>query len=234
MLVVFDQVTQKFNSDIVALKDVSFSIDQGEFVFIQGKSGAGKTTIARLLIKELTPTSGEIIVDNQKLSQLKKRQLPYLRRKIAVVFQDFKLLEDRTIFENIAIALEIINLDRQLIQTRVLDLLDLVGLSGRENFFPRQLSGGELQRVAIARALAPQPQLLFADEPTGNLDEENAWQIIQLLEDINDQGTAVMVATHNQDLIKKLNKRVLKLEEGVLAQDLQPTEKTKKKKGTKS
>ncbi len=233
MLIKFDQVSQKFKNGTLALDQVSFSLDEGEFVFLQGKSGAGKTTIARLLLKELEPTSGKIFVDDEDLSRLKRRHLPNLRRKIGVIFQDFKLLPDRTVYENIALVLDIINLDRNLIQERVKDLLHLVDLEDKQDLYPLQLSGGELQRVAIARALAPQPKLLFADEPTGNLDEDNAWQIIQLLEDINDQGTAVIIATHNQVIIKKLNKRILELEHGKLIRDTQIKHPKSKSKSTK-
>ncbi len=227
MLVHFKDVSHKFKSGTLGLDKVSFSVKPGELLFLQGKSGAGKTTVARLLLRELLPTSGQVFIDNEDISQLKKRQIPHLRRKIGVIFQDFKLLQDRTVFENIAVALEIIKLEPQLIKTRVKDLLHLTGLEDRQDYFPRQLSGGELQRVAIARALAPQPKLIFADEPTGNLDPETGWQIVQLLQDINEQGTAVMIATHDQTLVDKLKVRVIELEHGKLIRDTQIKSKKK-------
>ncbi len=231
MLVIFEDVSHKFNNGTLALNRLSFKLSPGEFLFLQGKSGAGKTTVARLLLRELIPTSGQILIDGEDITRLKSSQLPHLRRKIGVVFQDFKLLLDRTVFENVAVSLEIIHLDRNLIRERVIDLLRLAGLEDKKDFFPKQLSGGELQRVAIARALAPQPKLIFADEPTGNLDTETSWQIIQLLQDINDQGTAVIVATHDPQIIAKLNYRTIELEHGCLVKDTQL--KSKKSKSTK-
>ncbi len=230
MLIRFENVSHRFKSGTLALDKVSFQIASGEFVFLQGKSGAGKTTISRLLLREFKPTAGKIFVDGDDLNRYKSSQLPHLRRKIGLVFQDFKLLQDRTVFENVALVLEIIKLDRQLIVERVHELLDLAGIKDKQNFFPRQLSGGELQRVAIARALAPQPKLIFADEPTGNLDQETSWQIIQLLQDINEQGTAVIVATHNQAIVDKLSKRIIELEHGKLIRDVKPKNKKPKTK----
>jgi cell division transport system ATP-binding protein len=218
-MIVFHKISKKFKDGTLVLNEISFSIDKGEFVFLVGPSGAGKTTISRLLLREILPSRGRIFVDNEEITKLKKGDIPRLRRKIGTAFQDFKLLLDRTVFENIALSLEIIQRKDVNIKERVARILSLVGLQGKEDFFPLQLSGGELQRVVIGRALAHSPKILFADEPTGNLDQETAWQIIDLLKRINDEGTTVLVATHNADIVNTLSQRVIRLEKGEIKKD---------------
>lgn len=217
-MIVFDHVTKKYGST-TALDEVCFQIDPGEFVFVTGPSGAGKTTLGRLLIYDLAPNSGSIKVGDFQLQHLKPAEIPILRRQIGVVFQDYKLLPDRTAAENISLALEIINRPAAEAQKIVSELLKVVGLETKGNLFPQQLSGGETQRVVIARALANDPAVLFADEPTGNLDDQTSTQIIDLLQKINQHGTTVIMATHNQPLVKSLKKRVIKLDHGQVAFD---------------
>lgn len=210
----FDHVTKTFSTGVTALDDAVLEIGDGELVVISGPSGSGKTTILRLLLKEIDPTSGSLSLDDMKIETLKPKDLPSLRRSIGAVFQDFKILEDRTVKENIGLVLEILGESDATIESRTHDVLDLVGLAGKEQMFPRQLSGGELQRVAIARALAPRPRVLFADEPTGNLDPKTSEGIALLLKTINKEGTTVIVASHDQTVIDVLDARMLKLEEG--------------------
>lgn len=230
-MIFFENVTKEFPNGTTALQEVSFHIDLGEFVFVVGPSGAGKTTILRLLLKELKPTSGKIQVNKKDLNELSKKQLPHLRRQIGAVFQDYKLLTDRTVFENVALVSEIVKQSKEEIEAHVGKILSLVGLEEKGDLFPSQLSGGELQRTAIARALATQPKIIFADEPTGNLDPATAWEIINLLLIINKEGTTVILATHNQDTVKSLDKRIIELEEGRVTRDTKkPKEKIKKKK----
>jgi cell division transport system ATP-binding protein len=214
----FKSVSKNFGS-VQALKDISFSIDQGEFVFITGPSGAGKTTILRLLIREAIPSSGEIIFDSMKVHSLKKKEVPKLRQNIGSVFQDYRLLPGRTIGENIEVALAVKGVKRNEWKGRVEQVLKLVGLSGKSDFFPSQLSGGELQRVALARALVVNPKLIFADEPTGNLDSKTADGIMDLLLKINEEGKTILVATHNKEILEKNKKRVIQLEEGKVISD---------------
>ncbi|MFH2085401.1 MAG: ATP-binding cassette domain-containing protein [bacterium] len=218
-MIVFDQVTIGFSTGTKALSDVSFAIGEGEFVIVEGHSGAGKTSLIRAIIKDLPISSGKIIIEGDDLSKIAPKNLPLLRRKVSVIFQDFKLLPDRTIAENIDLALDIIGLKADVIEKRRVELLELTGLAGRDHYFPIQLSGGELQRVAIARALAPQPKVLFADEPTGNLDAKTGLSIIKLLQDINEQGTTVIMATHDIELVKDLKLRRLRLDHGKLVHD---------------
>jgi cell division transport system ATP-binding protein len=218
-MITFDHVTKIFGNGTLALDDVSFHIEAGEFVILEGTSGAGKTTMMRLMLKEFTPTRGLITIDGDDLSKITKRNIPFLRRKIGVVFQDFKILMDRTVTENIELALDILGLDRHIMESRMYELLKLTGLAEKANDFPVQLSGGQLQRVIIARALAGQPKILFADEPTGNLDAETALSIIDLLKDINEQGTTVVMSTHDVDLVKDLHARTLRLDKGKLVKD---------------
>lgn len=225
-MIVFSKVSKKFKDGTLALNDVSFTIDKGEFVFLVGPSGAGKTTISRLLIREIAPTSGRIFVDNKEITNLKEKNFPQLRREIGVAFQDFKLFPNRTVAENISLPLEIAGFSSKEIKERIRKVLLLVGLLGKENFFPSQLSGGEIQRVTIARAIVSGPKILFADEPTGNLDLETAWGIIILLKKINEAGTTVIVATHNFNIIEALNYRIIELKEGKIV-----SQKLKEKKG---
>lgn len=218
-MIVFDQVTKKYGNGTVALDSVTYAVGAGEFVVIEGESGSGKTTLMRTIIRDIEIDSGKIVVDGDDIREIPKKNIPLLRRKVGVVFQDFKLLSDRTVAENIDLALDILGLDEKTAQTRRRELLELTGLLDKENDFPSQLSGGQLQRVAIARALAPQPKILFADEPTGNLDKKTAQAIIQLLHDINLQGTTVVMASHDTDLLKEFKLRRLRLDHGQMTQD---------------
>jgi len=223
-LVNFDGVTYRFKTGVEAVKQVSFSIDEGEFVFVVGPSGAGKTTLMRLMLRELFPTEGKIILDNEEISRKRGISISKLRQKIGASFQDVKLLADRTVAENIALAMEIAGKKSEEIKEAVTAVLDLVGLSDKADLFPIQLSGGERQRVGIARAVVGDPILIFADEPTANLDEETAWKIAALLKEINRSGKAVIVATHNADMVDSMGARVIYLEGGNIVED--------KKKGT--
>jgi len=209
-MVEFKKVSKSFGG-IVALQDVSFKVGEGEFVFLVGATGSGKTTILRLLIGEYRPTSGEITFDGQRVDELKSKELPALRRKIGVVFQDFKLLSERTVEENVEMALAVAGIEASEWDRRVAEVLEVVGLSERAELFPSQLSGGELQRVALARALVTNPKVIFADEPTGNLDWETAEKIIELLVKINKQGKTVIVSSHHKVLIDKLGMRMIKI-----------------------
>lgn len=209
----FKNVTKTFGA-VKALENASFKVEKGEFVFIIGPSGAGKTTILRLILGEYKPTTGEIMIENTNVGRLKKGQIPPLRQKIGVVFQDFKLLRERSVRENIEVALQIIGVDKREWQARVDQVLKLVGLAHRAELFPLQLSGGEVQRVAIARALVINPALIFADEPTGNLDWDTGEAIMELLSKINKEGKTVIVTSHNRTLIDKMGKRVIELKDG--------------------
>jgi cell division transport system ATP-binding protein len=203
----------------VALADVNVTIPAGDFVFLVGASGAGKTTFIRLLIREQIPTSGRVVVDGRDLSRIRRREVPRLRRRIGIVFQDFRLLPAKTVYENVAFALEVTGASRAEIGRRVPMLLNLVGLQEHDAHLPTQLSGGEQQRVAIARALVHDPAMLIADEPTGNLDPVTSWEILQLLIQINGFGTTVLMATHNQEIVNAMRRRVLALEHGILVRD---------------
>lgn len=218
-MIQFSEVTKSYVSGDVVLDRVSFQIAPGELVIISGPSGSGKTTILRMIIKDLEPTSGQIVVDGEDITKLSKKLTPALRRKVGFVFQDYKIIPDRTVSENIALSLEIIGLKPEAITERVGHLLELVGMKTKGELFPRQLSGGELQRVSIARAIAPEPKILLADEPTGNLDADTAWGIIKLLQEINSMGTTVVITSHNQAIIDSLKVRHLQLKEGKLDGD---------------
>ena len=202
-----------------AVEDLSFFIDRGEFVTLVGPSGSGKSTLIKLLIAEEKPTTGQIVVAGRDITTLSSRELPYFRRKIGVVFQDFKLLPHKTIYENVAFALEVSSASASDIKTKVTPVLELVGLAPQAGNMPRQLSGGEQQRLSIARALVHEPKLLIADEPTGNLDPINTWEIIDLLFKINKKGTLVMLATHDKDVVDALKKRVITLHDGKIVAD---------------
>jgi cell division transport system ATP-binding protein len=211
-----DKVSKQFRTGVFALCDVSFEVEKGEFVFLVGPTGSGKTTIFRLLTRETLPTTGEITVENYDVVQLPKDKVAHLRKKIGVVFQDLKLLMDRTIFENVILPLEVSGIDLAVATKITEEMLEKVGISSHRDKFPIQLSGGELQRVAIARALTLEPEIILADEPTGNLDQATAKEIVKLLEDINSKGTTIIMATHNEDIIKALSKRVITLNKGEL------------------
>jgi cell division transport system ATP-binding protein len=218
-MITFDNVTKVYQKDWVALQDISFFIEKGEFVFINGMTGAGKSTLLRMIYKDEEPTKGTVKVLDQNLRLLKKKNIPKLRRKIGVIFQDFKLLQDRTIEENVAFALEVTDTPPRDLRKKMLEILTYLRLSHKKFSFPYQLSGGEQQKVAIARALVRDPYILLADEPTGNLDEKSSQEIIDVLLDINYKGTTVLMATHNLKLIKKVKKRMLRIEDGKLALD---------------
>ncbi len=215
----FEKVTKLYQNKHVGLQNVSFSIDAGEFVSVVGQSGSGKTTLVRLIIAEERPSSGKIIIGDWNITNIKHGDIPYLRRQIGVVFQDFKLLPTKTVFENVAFALEVSGAPSAAIQKIVPKVLKIVGLEGKKERFPKQLSGGEQQRVVIARSLVHRPKILVADEPTGNLDAINAQEIIDLLKRINGFGTTVMLVTHNREIVNALRRRVITLDHGVIISD---------------
>lgn len=218
-MILFDRVTKSYGRDITALSRVNLHIEAKEFVSIVGTSGAGKSTILKLLTREEVQTSGKIVVAGVDYDTLHHRDIPYLRRRIGTVFQDFKLLAGKTVYENIAFALEIVGASRHEIERAVPKVIELVGLKGREDQFPNQLSGGEMQRTAIARAVVRQPKILIADEPTGNLDPKHSWDIIRILLKINKYGTTVVLTTHNQDIVNALKRRVVTLKNGRVVRD---------------
>ena len=212
-------ISKTYENGSKALKDVDIRIQDGEFVFIMGRSGSGKSTLIRLLMTEAEPSSGRIIVNDMDLQKMPRRFIPKYRRKLGVVFQDFRLLKDRTVFENVAFAQRVVGASTRKIREDVPQMLKLVGLSAKYKSYPQQLSGGEQQRVAIARALINRPEVLLADEPTGNLDHENATEIMKLLERINALGTTVVVVTHSQEIVDQMGKRVITLNKGRLVSD---------------
>lgn len=214
-----DRVTKNYNRRGTALKSISLHVEPKEFVIIVGPSGAGKSTLLKLLTREEKPTSGKIIVGGIDYETLKDKNIPLLRRKIGVVFQDFKLLPNKTVFENVAFALEVVGMGNKEIKHTIPRVLDIVGLTGKEDNYPGELSGGERQRVAIARAIARQPKILIADEPTGNLDPKHAWDVIRVLEKINRYGTTVLLTTHNMEIVNKLKRRVVTIKDGQIASD---------------
>lgn len=218
-MIKLEHVSKSYTAGIPALNDVSLDIEEGEFVFIVGDSGSGKSTLIKLLLKELEPTEGTITINNKKLNKIRRRQIPKFRRNIGVVFQDFRLLKDRNIYDNVAFAQKVIGESNRSIKKNVPAMLSMVGLAAKYRSYPRQLSGGEQQRVAIARALINEPKILLADEPTGNLDNHNAWEIMKLLEEINSRGTTVVVVTHNLEIVKAMNKRVITMKKGVVVED---------------
>lgn len=220
-MIEFKEVTKEYSKGIAALNGVNLKIEKGEFAFIVGDSGSGKSTLIRLLLKELDPTSGSIIVNGQNLNRLKHRKIPQYRRHLGVVFQDFRLLKDRNIYENIAFALRVTETSPRIIKQKVPAALSLVGLAQKYKAFPKELSGGEQQRVAIARAIVNEPAILLADEPTGNLDPTNSWEIMKLLEEANERGTTVLVVTHNQEIVNEMKKRVITMKKGVIVSDEQ-------------
>lgn len=219
--IVLEDVSKIYRNETKALNNVNIRIDKGEFVFVVGTSGSGKSTFIKLLLKEIEPTSGKVFVNGRDLTRLRRNQVPTLRRGIGVVFQDFRLLKDRTVFENVAFAQRIIGASKQEINRRVPEVLATVGLSEKLHSFPRELSGGEQQRVALARALVNRPTLLLADEPTGNLDPKNSWEIMNLLDEINRKGTTVVIVTHNHEVVNMMKKRVITMHKGNLVSDEQ-------------
>ena len=218
-MIALDQVTKTYPGDVKALKGISLQIKKGEFVFVVGQSGSGKTTLFKLLLKEMEPTSGTIYINNKNLGRLRRRRVPKLRRGIGVVFQDFRLLKDRDVYENVAFAQRVVNRPTRVIRKRVPEVLQEVGLAGKYKAYPDELSGGEQQRVALARAIVNRPDILLADEPTGNLDPKTSEEIMKLLEEINQRGTTVLVVTHNKEIVNSMKKRVLTMHNGVIISD---------------
>ena len=218
-IIVLDQVSKSYATGAPALNGISLTIKQGEFVFIVGDSGSGKSTLIKLLLRELLPTSGDVYVNGQSLVDLKRRNVPKYRRNLGVVFQDFRLLKDRNVYENVAFAQRIIQVPTREIRKNVPSILSVVGLAGKYKAKPRQLSGGEQQRVALARALINRPPILLCDEPTGNLDPKNSWEIMKLLEQINKKGTTVLVVTHNREIVNEMQKRVITMKKGIIVSD---------------
>lgn len=219
MNVNFKHVSKSFGV-INAIKDIDFEINSGEFVFMTGPSGAGKSTILKIILNQYRPTTGEVLIDSQLLSDKNKKNIDKIRRQIGVIFQDYQLIPDKTVEENIALALDINNIARNLITERIEKVIDQVNLNSRRHLFPAQLSGGEMQRTALARALAVEPKIILADEPTGNLDSENAWNLIKLIKNINEQnGTTIIMTTHNNDIVQSLNKRVINIKNGIVESD---------------
>lgn len=218
-IITLDNVSKAYATGAPALNGVSLHINRGEFVFIVGDSGSGKSTMIKLLLRELTPTSGNINVMGYDLVKIKHRKIPKFRRNLGIVFQDFRLLKDRNVYENVAFAQRIIQVSNKEIKRNVPSILATVGLAGKYKAKPRQLSGGEQQRVALARALVNKPTILLADEPTGNLDPKNSWEIMKLLEQINENGTTVLVVTHNREIVNSMQKRVVTMKKGVIVSD---------------
>ncbi|MBE5903844.1 MULTISPECIES: cell division ATP-binding protein FtsE [Pseudobutyrivibrio] len=215
-----DHVSKSYEVGKPALEDVTIHIDPGEFVFVVGDSGSGKSTLIRLLLKELEPTKGKIYINGQDLKKVTHKKIPMYRRNVGVVFQNFRLLPDRNVYENIAFAMKVVESSNREIKKRVPTMLSLVGLAAKYKSRPSQLSGGEQQRVAIARALVNEPKIILADEPTGNLDSDNTWEIMRLLEEINRRGTTVVVVTHNMEIVRAMNKRVITIKKGVVVSDV--------------
>ncbi|MEG2310960.1 MAG: cell division ATP-binding protein FtsE [Clostridia bacterium] len=218
-MIEFINVSKKYEHNVAALEDINIKIEKGEFVFLVGPSGSGKSTFLKLMVKEEEATSGTVIVNDTNINKLKDKDIPYLRRKIGFVFQDFRLLYDRTVAENIIFALRVIEASEKEIKYQLKSVLELVGLTGKENYYPNQLSGGEQQRISLARALATKPPIIIADEPTGNLDPKTADEIFKTLLDINARGTTIIVVTHAKDIVNGLNKRVIALENGKVVRD---------------
>ena len=218
-MIKMENVTKVYENGAVGLRDFNLNIHRGEFVFVVGSSGSGKSTFIRLLLKEVEPTDGKIIINGTDITNLKRRQIPYLRRKIGVVFQDFRLLPSKTVYENVAFAMQVVETNPKIIRRNVPQILAMVGLAKKINAYPNQLSGGEQQRVALARAIINRPPILLADEPTGNLDPDTAWEIMDLIQEINRNGTTVVISTHAKDIVDKMQKRVVAINKGVVLRD---------------
>lgn len=218
-MITLENVSKAYSTGAPALNNVSLKIEAGEFVFVVGDSGSGKSTLIKLLLRELLPTSGKIMVNDIDVASLRHKQIPKYRRKLGVVFQDFRLLKDRNVYENVAFAQRIVQTPSKEIKKNVPSILSTVGLAGKYKARPKQLSGGEQQRVALARALVNNPPILLADEPTGNLDPKNSWEIMKLLEEINERGTTVLVVTHNREIVNAMKKHVITMNKGVIVND---------------
>lgn len=220
-MIEFRNVSKVYNKNVKALTNVNINIDKGEFVFLVGPSGAGKSTFIKMLLKEVKPSTGNIVMGNEDLSKIKRRQIPYHRRKIGMVFQDFRLIPTLNVYENVAFAMRVVGASPKEIRKRVPMVLSLVGLSNKYKMFPTELSGGEQQRVSIARAIVNNPKVLIADEPTGNLDPETAKEIMELIDDINKAGTTVVMATHAKEIVNSMKKRVIAIDKGEVVSDVQ-------------
>jgi cell division transport system ATP-binding protein len=227
-MILLNNVSKKFGNGAFALSDVNLAVRRGEFVFLVGPTGSGKSTIFKLIIKDLLPSSGNIVVNNLEVNKLHKSKLSDLRKKIGVIFQDLKLMFDRTVFENVYLPLDVAGVKQDEATKKVNDVLEQVGLIEHKEKFPLQLSGGELQRVAVARALVLSPEIILADEPTGNLDPQTSWEIVKILDEINKKGTTVIMATHNIDIVKNMDKRVLHINKGKIEKDESSKKEVKK------
>ena len=214
-----ENVSKVYPGGSVALQDVDIHIKPGEFVFVVGPSGAGKSTFIKMLFREVLPTTGSIFVNGVDILSLTPKEIPYMRRKLGIIFQDYRLLPDRTVYENVAFAMQVIETPHRKIKRRVLNVLDLVGLRHRANAYPNELSGGEQQRIAIARAIVNDPILVIADEPTGNLDPETSWDIMEIFKEINASGTTIVMATHDKEIVDAMGKRVVAIEHGNIVRD---------------
>ncbi|MEW9675900.1 cell division ATP-binding protein FtsE [Lentibacillus sp. L22] len=218
-MITMKDVYKTYSNGVTALNGINVSIDMGEFVYIVGPSGAGKSTFVKLIYREEKPSEGLIIINNKNIAEIKERKVPYLRRDIGVIFQDFKLLPKLTVYENVAFALEVIEKPPKTIRKRVMEVLEMVGLKNKARFIPDELSGGEQQRVSIARAIINQPKIVIADEPTGNIDPDTSWGIMRIFEEINLRGTTIIMATHNKEIVNTLKKRVIAVEDGLIVRD---------------
>ena len=218
-MIILENVSKSYSAGAPAVNDVSIHIKKGEFVFIVGDSGAGKSTLMKLMLKELEPTSGKIYINGKYLNTMKHRKIPMLRRDIGMVFQNFRLLNDRNVYDNVAFEQRVVEVNAKVIRRKVPAMLSMVGLAQKYKSFPKELSGGEQQRVALARALINNPPILLADEPTGNLDPKNSWEIMNLLDEINKRGTTVVVVTHNREIVDAMQKRVITIQKGMVVSD---------------
>ena len=216
----FENVYKTYATGVEAVRDANLEIEKGEFAFIVGSSGCGKSTMIKMILKEVEPTSGRIYINGKDITRLPKNKIPHLRRSMGIVFQDFRLLEDKTVYENVAYAMRVIGASPKAIKKQVPNVLSLVGLLNKSKAYPNELSGGEQQRVAVARAIVNNPIMLVADEPTGNLDPDTAWEIMSLLSDINRRGTTVVVASHAKEIVDKMEKRVIAIDKGVIYSDI--------------
>lgn len=219
-LIILDNVTKIYENSAVGIKNVNLKIKEGEFVFIVGNTGSGKSTMLRLLLKEIEPTNGTIVIGDKNITRMSKEKIPYFRRQLGVVFQDFKLFENKTVFENVAFAMKVIEEPSKNIRRTVPNVLSTMGLESKARCYPKQLSGGEKQRTAIGRAILNHPSILLADEPTGNLDPKTSWDIMKVLEEINSNGTTIIVVTHNQEIVNSMQKRVIQLQDGRVIRDV--------------
>lgn len=218
-MIVMKDVHKQYPNGVTALSGINIEINKGEFVYIVGPSGAGKSTFVKLLYREARPTKGKLYLDKTDVSKLKEKDIPFLRREVGVIFQDFRLLPRLTVYENVAFALEVIEESPRSIRKSVMDVLDLVGIRHKARFLPSELSGGEQQRVSIARAIVNKPKLVIADEPTGNLDPETSWEIMKIFDEINLQGTTILMATHSKEIVNTIKKRVIAIEDGMIVRD---------------